>query len=243
MMLRATLVICVGCVAAFGPARHAAPQRTAVVVNGGRAATPLGRCSTREGKAKRVAEIVENVEGATVMFAVQGSGLSVKQLSALRCKLPEDSKAMVIKNKLLGVAMSQMGASEAVLDEAKPLFKQSNLWLMAKDDVKGTMKMYKEWVKDTGLDDEEYAVKYGFMDKAILDAGGVKAVVDLPSKPELMARLAGAILDAGPRGLAKSIKSAKGNPQGLAIRLKMAAGKKLVTALQLGPATEGKNLN
>jgi len=105
------------------------------------------------------------------------------------------------------------------------------------------MAAYDSWIKANDLKEGGYDIRGGFMEGALIDQKAVKGVIDLPTKQELMARLAGAIQLAGPLGIATKLNTAKGNPKGLAIRLKKAAGGKLATALQISVADETKNTN
>ena len=73
----------------------------ATVFFGGRTATPLGRVSTKEGKALKIDAVKEQLEKAMLVFAVPSAGLTVSQVAEFRNKLPESTKAMVVKNKLM----------------------------------------------------------------------------------------------------------------------------------------------
>lgn len=211
------------------------PRRT-VVVEGGRTATPLGRVTTPDGKRQRVQELSTAIDDAAMIFSFKGEGLDIKVINDLRVKLPETSKAAIAKNKLMRLAGSSSGWTEETLESSAHMFKGSNMWIFSGDDMKGTIKAYNAWIKDNGLKESGYEIRGGYLQGSHLDEKGVQAAVDLPTKPELMARLAGAINLAGPLGLATSIKNAKGNPQGLAVRLKKAAGGKLAVALKVSRA-------
>jgi hypothetical protein len=77
------------------------PSQPLTVVQGGRTATPLGRVSTKEGKAVKIDAVKEQLENAMLVFAVPSAGLTVTQMSSFRNRLPESAKAMVVKNKLM----------------------------------------------------------------------------------------------------------------------------------------------
>jgi len=219
-------------------------QRRVVVVYGGRKATPLGRTNTPAGKRVRVAELASEMEAATLLFSFKGEGLDVPTIDALRAKLPETATAKMVKNKLFKLAGEAAGWSEETLEESQQsILKGSNLWVFSGEDMKGALEGYDEWIKDNGLKEKGYEIRGGFMEGAVIDDKAVKATTDLPTKPELMARLAGAINMAGPLGIATKLSKAKGNPQGLAVRLKQAAGGKLATALKISVADEDKNTN
>lgn len=218
------------------------PQRTEVVVYGGRAATPLGRATTRVGKEKRVQIVKDDIEASTLVFAFRGDGLDMKLMDDLRKRLPETAKASMVKNKLFQRAGRELGFDEETVGAKTELFSMPNIWIFTDEDMKGPINAYEDWIKENGLKEKGYDVRGGFMENKQIDDQAVLATVDLPTKPELMARLAGAINMAGAQGLATNIKNAKGNPQGLAVRLKQAAGTKLARAIKLSVADPEKNL-
>ncbi|KAJ8600086.1 hypothetical protein CTAYLR_001906 [Chrysophaeum taylorii] len=229
-------------VVAWVPRPHNVAPRQRVVVSGGRLATPLGRQSTSAGKRERVAQVATAIDDATLVFALKGEGLDIKKITALRKKLPETSTATMVKNTLMKRAGSAAGWTDETIEESQ-MFKQSNLWIFTGEELKETIEAYDSWIKENGLKDGGYEIRGGFMEGSHVDQQAVKAVIDLPTKPELMARLAGAIQLAGPLGIAKNIKNAKGNAQGLAVRLKKAAGQKLALAIKLSVGDEEKNPN
>ncbi|KAJ1449036.1 hypothetical protein M885DRAFT_537079 [Pelagophyceae sp. CCMP2097] len=241
-MLRA-LVLCVGCVAAWSPVLKTAGRRS-VVVHGGRAATPLGRTTTREGKAQRVTEISEMVSQAEAMFCIQGSGLTVKAIFNLRKTLPEGSTCVTIKNTLLKVAAKDLGWDAAAVTSAHDMLENPNLWVLVGEDAKGTIDSYKAWLKAFQLNkDETYAIKGGFAEGGYLDSKGVGSFIDLPTKTELMQALAASINEAGSLGIAKGLKNSKASARGIAVRLNSAAGNKLTTAIKISVGDETINPN
>ena len=88
-----------------------------------------------------------------------------------------------------------------------------------------------------------YEVKGGVSAGQLLDSKGVEQISKLPTKLELIAKIAALIQEAGAQGLARKLKNAKGMPQGIAKRMKQAAGQKLVVAVKMGPGSEEKNMS
>jgi len=205
------------------PAREA---RNGVVMMGGRKATPLGRTSTRAGKETKVAEVNAALDSTLLLFSLPMQGTTVKQLSALRSKLPESTKSMVVKNKLMARAVE--GSDFAVVSDS--MLTGTNMWFFVQEDgLRGTVECYADWVKNFKADklEEKCAIKGGAMEGKLLDVKGVNAVKDLPTKDELYARIAYGINMAG--------------AQGIAVRLKKAAGGQLVKAINLAYADAEKN--
>lgn len=65
----------------------------------------------------------------------------------------------------------------------------------------------------------------------------------LPTKVELIARIARAINNAGAQGLVTKIANIQGGPKSIAVRLKKASGQKLATAISLALTDPEKNPN
>mmetsp|Transcript_13640 Transcript_13640/g.44026 ORF Transcript_13640/g.44026 Transcript_13640/m.44026 type:complete len:232 (-) Transcript_13640:87-782(-) len=208
-------------VAAAWQAPAAPFRRSGVVVQGGRTATPLGRTSTGAGKAKTVESVAADLGDAMLAFTVDGTGMEIKVLDDLRDKLPETSKARMVKNTLMKRAGEASGWDAALVEQVDDaLLTRSNLWIFAPEsDLKASLTAYEGWVKDNGLK-ETQGIKGGLFEGEVLDAKKVAAIKDLPTLPELMTRLAVGINMAGAQGIAKSINLAKGGPRGIAIRLK-----------------------
>merc|ERR1719353_2552679 len=166
---------------------------------------PLGRTSTGAGKAKTVESVAADLGDAMLAFTVDGAGMEIKVLDDLRDKLPETSKARMVKNTLMKRAGAASGWDAALVDQVdESLLTKSNLWIFAPEDN----------LKET------QGIKGGLFEGEVLDAKKVAAIKDLPTLPELMTRLAVGINMAGAQGIAKSINLAKGGPHGIAIRLK-----------------------
>lgn len=199
-----------------GPVSHPVRSRAveATIMMGGRKATPLGRSSTREGKELKVAAMKEHLERSMLIFAVPSSGLSVPMMNNLRSKMPESTTVSVCKNTLIELATE--GTEWASVSDLTTL---ENMWFFVDEDGLGdTLKGYEAWLKETGKASTN-AIKGGVFEGAAQDPDSTKAILKLPSKKDLMAKIAGAINQAG--------------AQGIAIRLKKAAGGKLAIALKM----------
>ena len=102
--MRAFLLLCIQAVAGFtgrgAPALVSTQQRAAsraqhVITMGGRAATPLGRVSTKEGKLIKINLLKEALDGSTLIFNLPSVGLTPKVMSELRRKMPDDAQIIV----------------------------------------------------------------------------------------------------------------------------------------------------
>ena len=249
--MRAFLLLCIQAVAGFtgrgAPAlasKRAASRAQHVITMGGRAATPLGRVSTKEGKLIKINLLKEALDGSTLIFNLPSVGLTPKVMSELRRKMPDDAQIIVAKNTLMKRAMAEV---DGYGDVAEPLLKRENAWVFCGDDVKGAFNGFNDWVKESAPSGKEVAIEYkvlgGVSAGQLVDAKGVEQISKLPTKVELIAKIAALIQEAGAQGLARKLKNAKGMPQGIAKRMKKAAGQKLVVAVKMGPGSEEKNMS
>ena len=120
--------------------------------------------------------------------ALPTESFTVSQSTQLRNSLPEGTTAAVIKNTLMTRAIAESDKWES----ASSLLKGSNMWFFIDSDIKDTLKVVEGFTKENGLD-ESNAVKGGVIDGSILDPAGVKKVGKLPSKLELITKIAGGI--------------------------------------------------
>lgn len=220
----------------------ASPMRVArqsVITMGGRKATPLGRVSTPDGKKVKVEQVKERLEDSMLIFSVPSAGISVKQMAELRQKMPESTKIMVVKNTLMNLA-----CEDSSWHTVSELLTKENMWFFVGEEIRETVDGYDDWIKSCGGSfKENFPIKGGIAEGSVLNPEGVRAMSKLPTKQELIAKIAGAIQQAGPQGLVTKIANVKGNPKGLAIRLKQASGQKLVNAIKLALTDPEKNPN
>lgn len=90
--------------------------------------------------------------------------------------------------------------------------KDSSAFLLVQDDLGGAIKAYQDFQKAT----KKTELRGGVMEGRALSENDIKAITDLPSKEELMARIAGAI-QANTRKLAVGINAV---PTKLAVGIK-----------------------
>merc|ERR1711990_520085 len=145
---------------------------------------------------------------------VRGLGHGIKVIDDLRDRLPEASKARIVKTTLFKRGLAAAGYGDDVVSQVPAL---SNMWVFSTtDDMKATVKAFDGWVKDNGL---EKPIKGGYFDNDFIDAKGVKKVKDLPTMPDLMLKLCVSLNLAGSLGIAKAVKAAKGNPRQVAVAI------------------------
>lgn len=203
------------------------PTRAASIMMGGRTATPLGRTSTVAGKKLKVEEMKGKLDQSLIVFAIPNNGVSYSKVAELRKAMPESTSISVCKNSLIKRAVE--GTEwESSMGEDSALSSLSNLWFfVGEDGLKQTLDGYEEWRKGPTADD--YVIKGGCMEGTYKDSKEVGALLKLPSKTELLTKIAVGIKNAG--------------AQGIAVRLKKAAGGKLAIAVKMALMDEEKNPN
>jgi large subunit ribosomal protein L10 len=137
----------------------------------------------RAQKEQAVAEMVEGLEGAEAIFAVDYRGISVPQAAELRAKLAEaDAVFSVVKNRLAKLATEKAGTES--LDEL--LVGPTALTLIKGDPVTAA-----KAISNFNKEHEILAYKGGIMDGEPLDPDGFTAIARLPALDVLHGQLVG----------------------------------------------------
>lgn len=148
------------------------------------------------------------------MWVVDACGLTVKEVESLRRAIREAGAAMkVYKNTIMRIALK-----EAEGPEMDDILEGPSAFVFCNGDVAAAAKAITEFAKGN----DTLSVKGGMMDGKFVTAEEVAAIASLPSKEELLAKIAGAISGVA-RGVATSIN---GVPSGLAQAIKQVAGQK-----------------
>jgi large subunit ribosomal protein L10 len=142
----------------------------------------------REPRADKVAvveEITAKLNEAQAVFVTEYRGMSVPDMAAVRNALrPVDAQHVIYKNTLTRIAVKNAGI--AGLDEH--LLGPTALTFVY-GDVAGAAKALRDASKAQPL----LVIKGGVLGDAELSADDVKALADLPSREELLAKFAGAL--------------------------------------------------
>ncbi len=153
-----------------------------VVLFLGKEATFLG---SLEGKKQVVESIKERLQKAQSVVIVENKGLKVSEATELRAKLRKGNVELkVLKNTLVKIAAEDAGVTG--LDE---YLMGPNAWAFSNEDPVSAAKILVEYSKTN----KNLIVKGGILEGAALDEQGVKALAELPSKEELLAKLLSAM--------------------------------------------------
>ena len=175
------------------PARPA--QSTTALFGGAR-----GGATTLEGKTSTVASVKELLDSSEMIFTVPANGISVTQTQTLRRSLPEGTTMKVVKNKLMSRAVE--GTEYEPVGE---MLQGANMWFFIEEDIGGSVKAFNSFTKDFAKK-ETHSILGGNIEGTNYDAAGVDAISKLPSKIELITRIAGSI-KAVPTKVARVVKA------------------------------------
>lgn len=137
----------------------------------------------RPEKANIVQDITSWVKASPYVIVVDYAGMTVEQFSELRNRLAEvQSELHVVKNTFLRRALGDAG-----LPNLEDHLKGQTAVAFGRSDMSAAAKILKNFKAEF----TKPAVRAGVLDSAALDAAGVLAIADLPSKDALRAQLLG----------------------------------------------------
>jgi large subunit ribosomal protein L10 len=137
-----------------------------------------------EQKQAVVSEIAAQLAGAQAVIVAENRGLSVEAVTSLRAKARKSGLYLrVLKNTLVRRAVKGTPFEKLTDQLAGPL-----MYGIARDPVSGA-KVLAEFAKENEL----FVIKGGAMTNAMMSSMDVKALAMLPSREELLAKLAGTL--------------------------------------------------
>ncbi|MDF5719435.1 MAG: 50S ribosomal protein L10 [Rhizonema sp. PD37] len=169
---------------------------------------------TIEEKREIVTELKEILSQSQLAIVIDYQGLSVGEITELRRKMrPTGTVCKRTKNTLMQIAIE----GNAKWQPMTEFLTGSSVFLLVQEDMKAAIKAYQDFQKVT----KKTELRGGVFDGQALTEEDVKALTELPSKEELMARLAGGLkaiptklavgLNAVPTQLAVGIKEVPGS--------------------------------
>jgi large subunit ribosomal protein L10 len=132
-------------------------------------------------KAETVAAVHERLKTAKMAIVTEYRGLSVAQMTRLRREIRQASgEYQVIKNTLVRRALQ-----DTVFGDLEKLLEGPNGWAFAYEDPVVLSKALIKFADDN----EKLKIKGGVFEGKFMDTAGVKVLSQMPSKPELQAKL------------------------------------------------------
>lgn len=144
----------------------------------------MGR--TIENKKEIVANLESLLADTQLALVVNYQGLSVAEITQLRTKMYEaGSVCKVTKNTLMGIAVKENSTWQPMSE----FLKGTNAFILVKDNFPAAIKAYEEFQKVS----KKTELRGGVMDGRALSLQDIQLLKDLPTKEQLMARIAGGI--------------------------------------------------
>jgi len=135
-----------------------------------------------EQKQARVSEVVAKLAGAQAVIVAEYRGLNVERVTQLRSKARKSGVWLrVLKNTLARRAVKGTPFEKLSEQMVGPL-----MYGISQDPVAGA-KVLSEFAKENEL----FVIKAGAMPNAVMSAQDIKALSQLPSREELLAKLLG----------------------------------------------------
>ncbi len=142
--------------------------------------------NTIKRKEAEVKELAEKINGASLVLLVDYRGINVSDVTALRKSVREiGSEYAVIKNNITRRALKECGIDS--LDEA---LEGPTAVIIAKEEYLPTLKTIYKFSKDN----DYYKIKAGVLEGKVSSVEELTVLAQLPSREELIAKLAGCLL-------------------------------------------------
>lgn len=148
-------------------------------------------------KAAKVSTVVDTLNSCLLLICAPLDGLTVAQVGQLKKRMPEGTKVITVKNTLMRRAIEDSTWKAAV-----SMTRFSSLWIFVKEDMKSSLGAYNSFMKEIS---REVPIRGGIFEGEIYDEAGVEKVSKLPTKKELIAKIAISIKGV-PTKIGRSIK-------------------------------------
>ena len=140
--------------------------------------------ATKAQKQAMLAEMKEKIQNSQVTILAEYRGISVAKITDLRTRLRKAGCEMkVAKNTIAGLAAKEVG-----IDGLEDYLKNPIVFTFGLEDPVAPAKILSDFAREIkqGLD-----IKAGVLEGKVIDANGVKALADLPSREVLLAKVLG----------------------------------------------------
>ena len=140
--------------------------------------------SVLEQKKAIVAELSERLKNSVTGVVVSYQGINTEDDTKLRKELREnDVKYTVVKNTLLSRACDEVG-----LEDLKPVLEGTTALATSDSEYAAAARILCKYAKDH----ENFNVKSGYLDGAVIDMDTITALSKLPTRDVLLANVLGA---------------------------------------------------
>ncbi|MCU0485402.1 MAG: 50S ribosomal protein L10 [Anaerolineales bacterium] len=137
---------------------------------------------SKERKDELIAQYREWTKKSQALMVAEYTGMTMKDMDALRAKVREvGGEFHIVKNTLGNIALKEAGIP------SEGLLSGSTAVCFAFSDAPVVAKAITEFARTT----QTFKIKGGFLDKKPMTAEGVKALADMPPLPVMRAQLLG----------------------------------------------------
>ena len=137
-------------------------------------------------KKEEVANLAAKMKEAKIILLTDYRGINVADVTELRLELRKsDSEYKVIKNNIIRRALAENG-----IEGLDDLLEGPTAVVTSKEDYLEASKIIYKFSKDNDF----YKIKGGIIDGKVMTAEEIITLAKLPSRQELLAKLAGALL-------------------------------------------------
>ena len=139
-------------------------------------------------KVAQVHELEERLRRAVITIGIDYRGLTVAQLRQLRTTLRATEPSMelrVVKNTL-----AQRAAERVAQGGLSALLQETTALLFGYEEIANPVKAMGQYARDTRT---ELLIYGGYLDGAVLTPAEVSELASLPSRPQLLAKIAGGL--------------------------------------------------
>ena len=141
---------------------------------------------TREEKQTWVAEVQDRLSRTEAIFLTDFTGLNVTAMTTLRREIKRaNGEFLVVKNRLFRRAMAEMD-----MPDISPHLTGPTGVVFSDDSVVGAARVVVDFAREN---DDRPVFKVGVLETNILDPEDILQVSRLPSREELLSRIAGAL--------------------------------------------------
>jgi large subunit ribosomal protein L10 len=163
---------------------------------------PSGFANTKAGKTAILERTKKLLETTELIITIPIDGVTKEQVDILRKELPKTTKASIVKNKLFGLAIK-----DTKFEAASENLKGENMYLFIQEgEGRPTYDGLKKWQKEVKRTEPQFAPKFAVMEGQLYPSKSVEAVANLPTKKELITKIALGIKSV-PTKVAKGVKA------------------------------------
>jgi len=140
-----------------------------------------------ERKAEQVNIVAEKIKKAQSLVIFDYRGITVSEDTALRAEMrKENVEYVVIKNHIVARACEASGIDSKVAE----MLKGPSAFAFGYEDLAAPARILKSFVKKN----KKCVFKGGIVEGELMDAAGIEAIADLPSREVLIARMLGSMM-------------------------------------------------